>query len=133
MKIKRVLCPQRLRELPSHWGWVDHRLVREEYVGRCDTAALALYLFLACVADAQGLSYYSDPSICRRLRLEMRALESARAQLLEVGLLAYEKPFYQVLSLEARPQPSLTPTRPRGNGEARPIGDVVVRMLGGVS
>jgi hypothetical protein len=136
MKIKRVLCPGRLRQLPTHWSWVDHRLVRDDYILRCDLAALALYLFLVCVADAQGLSYYSDPSICRQLRLEPARLQQARRQLQETGLIAYEKPVYQVLELGREHVPVLAAPAVRhaadGNEEV-PIAEVVRRMLGGAA
>ncbi len=62
---KRVLCAQRLRQVPPQFSWVDQRLVRQRYIQRCDHAALALYLVLVSVADAQGLSYYSDASLVR--------------------------------------------------------------------
>src|ERR1700738_1147519 len=56
MPIKRVICPERIRTIPAHFSWVDHRLVRERYIERCDACAAALYLFLVTVADAQGLT-----------------------------------------------------------------------------
>jgi hypothetical protein len=59
MTIKRVLCPERMRTIPPQFSWVDHRLVREPYLDRCDPTAAALHLFLVTVADAQGLSYDS--------------------------------------------------------------------------
>ena len=31
---------------------------------RCELPALGLYLLLVTVADAQGLSYYSDKKVC---------------------------------------------------------------------
>ena len=67
MPIKRVICPERMRQIPAHFSWVDHRLVRERYIERCDACAAALYLFLVTVADAQGLSYYADTSLVHRL------------------------------------------------------------------
>jgi hypothetical protein len=39
---------------------VDQRLVREHHIECCNVEALALYLFLITVADAQGFSYYGD-------------------------------------------------------------------------
>jgi len=101
MTIKRVLCPERVRKLPSQFSWVDHRLVRERYLERCDPPAAALYLFLVTVADAQGLSYYSDEALGRHLSLLPERLRQARADLLRVGLIAYQRPLYQVLALEA--------------------------------
>ena len=103
MIVKRVLRPERLRQVPAGFGWVDHRLVRHGFISRCDPAGLALYLFLVTVADAQGLSYYSDGTICRRLGLEPPELASARQQLVQAELVAYQKPLYQVLALDLTP------------------------------
>lgn len=100
MTIKRVLCPERVRQLPPQFSWVDHRLVREHYLERCDPPAAALYLFLVTVADAQGLSYYSEGVLGRRLSLLPARLRQARADLVRVGLLAYQRPLYQVLALD---------------------------------
>ncbi|MCM8621344.1 MAG: hypothetical protein NFW16_06275 [Candidatus Accumulibacter sp.] len=96
---KRVLYPERLRQVPAHFSWLDHRLVREHYIERADVGAWALYLFLVTVADAEGLSYYADPSLSRRLGLDPRRLARARSDLIGLDLIAYESPLYQVLSL----------------------------------
>lgn len=97
---KRVLKPERLRKVPDQFSWIDHRLVQENYFVRCHHSAWALYLFLVSVGDAEGVSYYSDASLMRRLNLDQVQLCSSRRQLIEAGLIAYEKPLYQVLSLE---------------------------------
>ena len=96
---KKLICPERLRRLPVHWSWVDHRLVRDNYLGRCGSDAWSLYLFLVSVGDAQGLSYYSQKAICRILGTDTARLSPARTQLSKAGLVAYAKPFYQVLEL----------------------------------
>ena len=75
---KRVLNPARLRQVPAHFSWLDHRLVRERYLERAEVNAWALYLFLVCVADAQGLSYYGDVSLGRQLGLSPERLQQAR-------------------------------------------------------
>ena len=59
MTIKRVLDRERVRRIPAQFSWLDHRLVRDRHIERCNAAACALYLFLVTVGDAQGLSYYS--------------------------------------------------------------------------
>src|SRR5512143_2237223 len=100
MPIKRVLCPERLRSVPAQFNWVDHRLVRDRHIDRCDAPAAALYLFLVTVADAQGLSYYSDAVLARRLSMAPARLAQARADLLRAGLIAHQRPLYQVLALE---------------------------------
>ena len=106
---KRVLDPKRLRNVPPQFSWLDHRLVQENYFVRCDHPAWTLYLFLTSVADAQGLSYYSDASLMRRLKMDPLALSASRQQLIAAGLIAYEKPFYQVLSLEPADVPRSGP------------------------
>ncbi|MGA8185195.1 MAG: hypothetical protein WB819_16320 [Terriglobia bacterium] len=100
---KHLLIPSRVRRVPRQFSWVDQRLVREHYLERCDRAALALYLLLVTVADARGLSFYADRSIERLLGFAPGELAEARAVLIRVGLLAFEAPLYQVLSLEVAP------------------------------
>ncbi|MBE3123362.1 MAG: hypothetical protein IMZ65_00990 [Planctomycetes bacterium] len=99
--IKRVLCPQRLRRVPEQFSWIDHRLVRDRHICRCSADALALYLFLVTVADGQGLSYYSEKTICQLLPLDAPALAGARQDLIAAGLIAYKRPLYQVLALDS--------------------------------
>ena len=120
---KRVLRPERVRVVPSQFSWLDHRLVRERHVDRCSTEALALYLFLVTVADAKGLSYYGDASVCARLGLQAPQLHAARQTLIEAELIAYEAPLYQVLSLD-RPSPVEPAARRRDRGP-RSLGDVL--------
>ena len=105
MTIKRVLSPQRIRRIPAQFSWLDQRLVRDRHIERCDAQGCALYLFLVTVADAQGLSYYSEASIARRLSMDPVRLGQARADLVRLGLIAYESPLYQVLALDV-PAPS---------------------------
>lgn len=100
MRIKRVLRPEGLRRIPRQFSWIDQRLVTGHYIERCDTAALALYLFLVTVADAQGLSYYGDAKLAKSVSMPAARLELARADLIRLGLIAYEAPLYQVLSLD---------------------------------
>ena len=96
---KRPLSTTKLRQVPSQFSWVDQRLVRERYIDQLSHEACALYLFLVTVADAQGLSFYSEPSLCQRLSMTPEGLRQARGRLVHLGLVAYERPLYQVLAL----------------------------------
>lgn len=120
---KRLLRPERRRRIPTQFSWVDHRLVRDRHIERCDAYACALYLFLLTVADAQGLSYYSDPAIARRLSLDEARLRAARARLEHADLIAYDKPLYQVLDLAPQLLPRSATGAPRSIAE-------VMRALG---
>lgn len=95
---KRRLNPQRQRLVPAHFSWLDHRLVREHDIEKADVCAWALYLFLITVADAGGLSYCSEASLCRRLQIDAGRLARARRDLIALDLIAYDAPLYQVLN-----------------------------------
>jgi hypothetical protein len=124
MTHKKLLRPDRLRRVPSQFSWLDHRLVRENRLAQCEPPALALYLVLVTVGDSQGLSYYSEASLGRLIGLTPDQVVSARQQLLRADLIAYQKPLYQVLSLD-------TPaTTPRAN-EVRSAGQLLRQILGG--
>jgi hypothetical protein len=118
MPIKRVLRADRLRRIPAQFSWIDHRLVREHYIERCDARSLALYLFVLTVADAQGLSFYGEASLCRALSMSAQQLAHARATLMRIGLIAYERPLYQVLSLEPQHPAPPSPRAPEAIGSA---------------
>jgi len=99
---KRPILPAKLRRPPHQFSWVDQRLVREHRIDHLSHEACALYLFLVTVADAQGLSYYADHSLCQRLSLSPSLLHQARQLLITQGLVAYRRPLYQVLALESQ-------------------------------
>ena len=142
MPTKRLLDARRSRKaLPRGFGWIDHRLLRDGYLGPCSPEALALYVLLVCAADARGLSYYSDARIADLLALALPALAQARRQLIALGLIAYQKPLYQLLSLEgeapaeASPRPPLRadpvsePPPPACSPDGLPLKAAVERLL----
>lgn len=116
---KRVICPEQLRHVPPQFSWIDHRLVRDKRIAGRSVEALALYLFLVTVADGQGLSYYSDAGIGKLLPLDEPALARARQELIRARLIAYQKPLYQVLSLD--------PPEPR-SGQAQRLGQILRQL-----
>lgn len=123
---KHPLRPERLRQVPTQFSWLDHRLVREGHLRRCTPEGLALYLFLVTVADAQGLSYYGDATLAGHLCLEPSMLQAARRSLINADLIAYERPLYQVLSLDPVTQPAALPRS--GKGEAQSIAQILANM-----
>jgi hypothetical protein len=128
MITKRLLCPERLRQVPPQFSWIDQRLVRDGHLERCNPPALALYLLLVTVGDAQGLSYYSDRKITRLLSLSPAELVSARCGLQQAGLIAYELPLYQVLSLEPAACGPL-PNSALRSGQALPLSTILRQIL----
>jgi hypothetical protein len=127
---KRVLRPDRLREVPPSFSWIDHRLLRDGHLDHLQPPQMLLYFFLVLVGDASGLSYYSLRSLARYLKLSPEEIQRARASLLSRGLIAFEPPLYQVLSLPERPKGNLSPhgPSPRG-GEPVSIGQVIPALF----
>jgi len=147
MKSKILINPQKRRKIPKHFSWVDHRLVRENYLKKCGTDALALYLFLVTVGDHEGLSYYRDESIEKYLNFSSTMnVKSCRKELINAGLISFLSGMYQVLDLAATDN---SPTAfneilKRGNkmyagcssknntnGKAESIGSIIEKMFGG--
>lgn len=119
MIAKSPILPSRIRKIPKSFSWIDHRLVREKHIDRCTHHQSALYLFLVCVADSQGLSYYGDKAIMERLSMDFNELEAARSGLVRHGLLAWKKPIYQVLGLGP------TPVKPKRNNSMIRLSDIL--------
>ena len=98
--------------MPAQFSWIDQALVQRHLIDRCDARAAALYLFLVTVADAQGLSYYGSSSLMQRLHLSTEELGAARQQLIDLELVAFSAPLYQVLAIAgttAAPRTASTP------------------------
>lgn len=112
---KQLIDHERVRQTPPQFSWVDHRLVRGNYLMRASAPAWALYLVLVTVGDEHGLSYYAQRTLARLLSLSEDGVVEARRQLVAAGVLAYAEPLYQVLGLATAPTsaPTLTSTSAR--------------------
>jgi hypothetical protein len=124
MVSKVPIVVHRIRKVPKHFSWIDHRLVRDRHIENCSHAAAALYLFLVTVGDRKGLSYYSDKSIVKYLSMDPSSLQQARADLIRIGLIAWQKPLYQVLSLD-RPEAEKPPAPRSRMDKALSLGEIL--------
>ena len=129
MMNKKILRPDRLRQVPAQFSWVDQRLVRDNFLRRAEPAAWALYLVLVTVADAQGLSYYSEATLSRLLKMDPLQLVRCRQQLVGADLVAYQKPLYQVLALP--PAQMVTPQAGPRSAQTLSVGDILRRVCQG--
>jgi hypothetical protein len=100
MTSKRPILTNRIRRVPSHFSWIDHRIVRDRHIERLTHPAATLYLFLVAVGNSEGLSWYGDESIMNRLSMDKDTLHEARLNLIHNGMIAWRDPLYQILSLE---------------------------------
>lgn len=113
MNVKTLILPNRVRKVPEGFSWIDHRLVRDRHLDLLSHAAATLYLFLVCVGDDKGLSYYGDGAMMSRISMDPEILGNARLELIDHGLVAWNKPVYQVLHLD--------PTASAVNRQSGPI------------
>jgi len=124
-----VIRPERVRRVPSRFSWLDQRLVREGRLRGLTPGAHSLYLFLAVVADNQGLSWYGDGRVMVELGMSLGQLESARALLVAADLVAYQPPLYQVLEVRPQAGPVCGPGHQEAGPAERPATAAEVRAL----
>lgn len=126
MIVKYVIYPARLRKIPRSFTWIDHRLISDGHIDRLSHGSAALYLFLLCASDEKGLSYYSDNTLMKKLSVNEEMFESSRSELIHNGLIAWQKPIYQVLSLEP-----LVKNDPTKNGTGMSLKDIFKHAMEG--
>ena len=133
---KRPIDTERIRRIPAEgFSWVDRRFVGKGLIESLPAEAILLYFFLVAVSDAEGLSFYADPTISRILKLNPEELSQSRARLLSADLILYEYPLYQVLPLpanaaEVRATSSLTSKQSRG-GDPVSVAELLRAAIGG--
>lgn len=96
--------------------------MRDKHIELCSHTEAALYLFLVCVADDKGLSYYGDQSMMKRLSMDQQTLSKARSGLIQSSLIAWQEPVYQVLSLDPVHET-------RRNGSMMSLGDILKNAM----
>ena len=88
----------RVRPLPRHFAWLDHRL--RERLRDLSLEEIALLVFLHLAADRTGCSFWADTTIAKKLGLREGDIIQARDRLVAKGLVAYRYPLSQLLPLE---------------------------------
>ena len=94
--------PARVRTLPKHFAWVDHRL--RDRLSTLTPVEIALLFFLHLVADRQGCSFWAESTLAKKLGLKEGDVIEARYGLLSKGLIAYRYPLFQLLPWHEAPR-----------------------------
>jgi len=131
---KKILAPDRIRQIEGSFGFIPHRFLTDGFLAELSQHELLLYLFLIMAADRCGLSFYSCHSICSLLGLSDDQYLKAKDGLIAKDLIAFDGTIFQVLSL---PEPSGSSLRQqlrsrRGKGPV-PIAQVFQRPLKGLN
>ena len=109
MKKYHIPQPKKTRNIKGSFAWIDHRLMRNGFIGVMTHQDIALYLFLILVADKNGVSFYRKEKICEAVSLDFSQFEIARDRLINMKLVAFENysvlspnGYYQVLQIESK-------------------------------
>jgi hypothetical protein len=99
---KKILSPDRIRQIDGSFGFIPHRFLTDGFLAALSQHELLLYLFLILAADRYGLSFYNCNSICSLLGLTADQYQKARDSLIGKDLIAFDGTIFQVLSLPAQ-------------------------------
>lgn len=95
--------PDRVRSIQGSFSWIDHRFLREGFDHGLTRLEKLLYFVLVAVSNRNGVSFYSDDRLAEILEIRhAHELASARIELIDRELIAFEGGVYQVLNLPAK-------------------------------
>jgi len=125
MSKKRTVPPPRpdlIRRPAGRFGWLDDRLLREDWLSRLGPDGTSVLVLLALAADRHGASFYARERMAQKLGMPRQDVDQALHRLLELHLVAH-RPWRQghadgIWQLLPLPAP-----QPRG-GKAVAITDV---------
>lgn len=119
--------PGLVRAPAGPFGWLDARLLREEWLARLGPDATALLTLLALAADRRGASFYGRDRMGRALGLTRARIDAGLARLLELRLVAvrpwrdcHPDGVWQLLPLPPPPK--------RSRGAPVPVDEIVQRL-----
>jgi hypothetical protein len=114
--------PDLIRRPTGRFGWLDDRLLREDWLSRLGPEGTSVLVLLALAADRHGASFYGRERMAEKLGMSREDIDRALRRLLALRLVAH-RPWCQghpdgVWQLLPIPTP-----KPRG-GEAVSLGDL---------
>ncbi len=81
--------PDVARRVAGPFGWLDARLLQDEWLSRLGPEPVAVLVLLALAADRQGISWYGRDRMALALGLSREALDRALTRLCDLGLVAH--------------------------------------------
>lgn len=117
--------PDLIRRPAGRFGWLEDRLLHEDWLSRLGPEGTSVLVLLALAADRHGASFYGRERMAGKLGIRRQDVDQALKRMLELRLVAYRpwrqghpEGIWQLL-----PLPQLT-QQPRG-GDAVSIGDML--------
>ncbi len=103
MNGEKIIDHQRIRQTHRSFGFVPHRFLRDGFLSTLKKPEALLYLFYILAADRFGVSFYSDPGICKILNVSTYELRTTRDALIHKDLICTRDRVCQVLELPSHP------------------------------
>jgi len=115
--------PDLIRRPAGRFGWLEDRLLREDWLSRLGPEGTSVLVLLALAADRHGASFYGRERMAKALGMTRQDVDHALTQLLELRLVAHRpwRPRHPNGVWQLLPLP---PPKRRG-GEAVSITDVI--------
>ena len=82
-------CPDCIRSTPRAFGWLDARLLQDDWLARLGPEPVTVLCLLALAADRSGVSFYGRGLMGTRLGLNRDRVDAALARLRTLGLVAF--------------------------------------------
>lgn len=99
----KILNPQRIRKIQGSFAFIEHRFLRDGFLGSLTVPERLLYLFLVMAADRNGISWYSYDRICAAASITLEEYIEARNGLIRKDMIAFNGRIFQVLALPPTP------------------------------
>jgi len=77
------------RPPPRSFGWLDARLLHDEWLGKLGPEPVAVLTLLALAADRHGVSFYRRETMALALSMPRRELDRSLDRLLALDLVAH--------------------------------------------
>jgi hypothetical protein len=121
--------PDLIRQPTGRFGWLEDRLLHDDWLARLGPTGTSVMVLLALAADRHGASFFGRERMAGKLGLSRHDVDQALARMLEWRLVAH-RPWRQgsadgIWQLLPLPQSEKRPRR----GEAISIGELC-RSLG---
>jgi len=81
--------PDLIRRPAGRFGWLEDRLLREDWLSRLGPEGTAILVLLALAADRHGASFYGRERMANALGMNRQDVDRALAQLIELRLVAH--------------------------------------------
>ena len=80
--------PELERRPPKSFGWLDAKLLHDEWLSKLGPDVIAVLTFLALAADRRGASFWRRESMALALGMQRVELDRCLDRLRELGLVA---------------------------------------------